>query len=120
MHVPVLEAYRVTFDNPHYKTNYGYRKVVDIQREVEVLKSLENSNLMKVFAVKLDEGFHTPRLTILLERRSGASLKDVLLHSDGLKVDRALVSPHFLNLTSLYPPPRLSQLLMLFAPYRTT
>lgn len=90
LHIPVLEAYRVVFDNPHYKTNYGFRKITEIRREIEVLQSIDHSNLIKIFAVQVDDAMHIPRMTILIEQRSVASLRDVLQHSDGLKLERTL------------------------------
>jgi hypothetical protein len=69
----------------------GHRKILDIHREIESLRKIENANLLKIYAAQLDEMQGIPRLTILLEQRTGPSLRDVLLHSDGLNVDRALV-----------------------------
>ena len=57
-----------------------------------MLQSIDHPNLLKIFAVQVDDPVHIPRMTILLEQRSVASLRDVLQHSDGLKLERALVS----------------------------
>ncbi|KAG9057226.1 hypothetical protein FS842_008151 [Serendipita sp. 407] len=104
IHIPVLEAYRIAFDNPHYKTNYGYRKIIDIRKEIEVLRGIDNPNLIKIYAVHLEDWNHIPRMTLLMEQRSGASLRDILLHSDGLRIDRTLdyLGQLFLGLGSLH------------------
>lgn len=70
----------------------GRKKIADIERELKKLQGIQHPNLETLFATSLDYYNSIPRLTILLEQRSSVTLKDVLMFSDGLRQERALVS----------------------------
>ena len=69
----------------------GHKKIADIERELKKLQGIQHPNLAVIFATCLDHFNSIPRLTILLDQRCSVTLKDVLMFSDGLRQERALV-----------------------------
>lgn len=107
-----LEVYIVTFNSQYYTTSQGKnattphtrllskpvrfvgrKKLKQVETEIQRLTAIRHSNLLSVFAVKLNMPHSSgpPQLIVLSEQGPALSLQDVLEDCESLREERASV-----------------------------
>jgi len=87
-----LELLVIHFENDHYTTLGGKRKIRDLEAEIRKLTKLRHANVLRVLGVKLviPQSNAPPQLIILSEQAPPLTLYDVLQDCENLREERSL------------------------------
>jgi hypothetical protein len=103
-----LDFHVINFDGNYYGTtkgtvkeflslyasdpeSLGRKKLEEVERDLRTQSTIRHSNLLSVYAVKLTLG-QPARIAILMEQRSGMSMRDLLQTGSSLNLQKATVS----------------------------